>query len=149
MRCTARPADLAAGRHHPLQPDTAYVAKGAAPIPSSLVGTVRSTRRPSAHAVLALPLQGQDRLGDLQMRHIRFQTINWPANPPRSRAGHLLALLLLVVTLSAGVLTAAATQASATAICDPGSDTCVVSQDTRQTPLGPVTITVSTANVVT
>jgi hypothetical protein len=77
-------------------------------------------------------------------------TANWPADPPGKRTGRLVALLLLVVSLTASVLIAVpAAPASAATACDPGSDTCVVSPDTVQTPLGPVTVTVSAANVVT
>jgi hypothetical protein len=82
--------------------------------------------------------------------HIPSQTANWPANPPGTRTGRLIALLLLVACLAAGLLTAsAASAASAATACDPGSDTCVVSPDTVQTPLGLVTVAVSTGNVVT
>ena len=42
----------------------------------------------------------------------------------------------------------AAAPASAASVCDPGADFCVVS-DTVQTPLGPVTLSVSAGNVVT
>jgi hypothetical protein len=42
-----------------------------------------------------------------------------------------------------------ATPASGATACDPGTDICVVVPDTVQTPLGTVTVTVSTANIVT
>jgi hypothetical protein len=42
----------------------------------------------------------------------------------------------------------AASPASAASVCDPGTDICAIT-DTVQTPLGPVTIAVSAANVVT
>jgi hypothetical protein len=42
----------------------------------------------------------------------------------------------------------AASPARAASVCTPGSDTCVIA-DAVQTPLGPVTIAVSAANVVT
>jgi hypothetical protein len=41
-----------------------------------------------------------------------------------------------------------AAPASAASVCDPGTDICVIT-DTVQTPLGPVTIAVNAANVVT
>jgi hypothetical protein len=42
----------------------------------------------------------------------------------------------------------AASPASAASVCDPGADSCVIT-DSVNTPLGPVTIAVSAANVVT
>lgn len=84
------------------------------------------------------------------MPHIPSPTASWPASLPGRRTGRLVALLLLAVSLTAGVLTAVtASPAAATTACDPGSDTCVVVPSTAQTPLGPVTVTVSAGNVVT
>jgi hypothetical protein len=66
------------------------------------------------------------------------------------RPNHRIGSLLLAVALTASALTAlAAAPATAATACDPGSDTCVILPDTVQTPLGPVTVTVSTGNVVT
>lgn len=72
-----------------------------------------------------------------------------PAIRPRKRPGLRVASLLLAAGLTASAMTAlAASPASAATVCAPGADTCVIT-DTVQTPLGPVTITVSAANVVT
>jgi hypothetical protein len=82
--------------------------------------------------------------------HVPSRTASSPASPPGKRTGRLVALLLLAVSLTASVLTAvAASPAAAATACDPGSDTCVVTPSTAQTPLGPVTVTVSAENVVT
>ena len=51
--------------------------------------------------------------------------------------------------MSAALSAAFAAPASAASVCDPGTDICVVVPDTVQTPLGPVTVTVSAENVVT
>ena len=84
------------------------------------------------------------------MPHIPSPAVNWPASPPGKRTGRLVALLLLAVSLTAGILTAVtASPAAAATACDPGSDTCAVIPYTAQTPLGPVTVTVSAGNVVT
>ena len=73
----------------------------------------------------------------------------WPGKPP----GHRIASLLASVALTTSSLTALAAlapaPASAATACDPGSDSCVIQPDTAQTPLGPVTVTVSAGNVVT
>jgi len=57
------------------------------------------------------------------------------------------------VVLGAGLLAATALVgvpgvASASTVCDPGGDVCVVYPDSVQTPLGPVTVTVSPTDVV-
>jgi hypothetical protein len=65
------------------------------------------------------------------------------------RPRRLAASLLLAAGLTSGALTAfAASPANAASVCDPGADTCVV-QQTAQTPLGPVTVSVSAQSVVT
>jgi hypothetical protein len=81
--------------------------------------------------------------------HIPSPTASCPASPPGKRTGRLVALLLLAVSLTAGVLTAVTASPAAATACDPGSDTCTVIPSTVQTPLGPVTVTVSAGNVVT
>ena len=55
------------------------------------------------------------------------------------------------VVVGLGVLTLSLTAPAAQAgeVCDPGGDHCVIVPDPVQTPLGLVTITVSTTNVVT
>ena len=69
-----------------------------------------------------------------------------PAAPGRRRIGRL----VVVLGMTAGTLLSLGTApASAQTVCDPGGDVCVVSPDVVQTPLGPVTVTVSTGNVVT
>jgi hypothetical protein len=74
---------------------------------------------------------------------------NRPASPTRKRPGRRVASLLLVAGLTVSAMTAlAASPASADSVCAPGSDICVIT-DTVQTPVGPVTIAVSAANVVT
>jgi hypothetical protein len=47
-----------------------------------------------------------------------------------------------------GMTFAAVSPASAASVCDPGTDTCVIT-DSASTPLGPVTIAVSAANAAT
>jgi hypothetical protein len=74
---------------------------------------------------------------------------NWPGKQAGKAPGLRIASLLLSVGLSAGAVAAFAGPATAASTCDPGSDTCVVVPDTAQTPLGPVTVTVSADNVVT
>jgi hypothetical protein len=72
-----------------------------------------------------------------------------PHLPARRPPGRRVASLLLAAGLTAGAMTAlAASSARADSVCAPGSDTCVIT-GAVQTPLGPVTITVSAANVVT
>jgi hypothetical protein len=69
---------------------------------------------------------------------------------PRRPARRLVASFLLAAGLAAAAVPAfTASLASAASVCDPGSDVCVVVPDTVQTPLGPVTVAVSPANVVT
>jgi hypothetical protein len=74
---------------------------------------------------------------------------NWPAKRPGKPPGLRVASLLLSVGLTASAVAAFAAPASAASVCDPGTDICVVVPDTVQTPLGPVTVTVSSDNVVT
>ena len=72
-----------------------------------------------------------------------------PAIRPRKRPGRRVASLLLAAGLTVSAMTVlAASPASADTVCAPGADTCVIT-DSVNTPLGPVTIAVSTANVVT
>jgi hypothetical protein len=72
-----------------------------------------------------------------------------PAIPPRKRPGRRVASLLLVAGLTVSAMTSlAASPASAASVCAPGTDICVIT-DSVNTPLGPVTIAVSAANVVT
>jgi hypothetical protein len=74
---------------------------------------------------------------------------NRPASPPRKRPGRRVASLLLAAGLTLSAMTVfAASPASAASVCDPGTDICAIT-DTVQTPLGPVTIAVSAASVVT
>ena len=83
------------------------------------------------------------------MSHPPHLLANRPASPARKRPGRRVASLLLAAGLTVSAMTAlAASPASADSVCAPGSDTCVIT-DTVQTPLGPVTIAVSAANVVT
>lgn len=83
------------------------------------------------------------------MPHPPHLLANRPASPTRKRPGRRVASLLLVAGLTTSAMTAlGAAPASAAAVCAPGTDMCVVT-DTAQTPLGPVTIAVSAANVVT
>ena len=64
----------------------------------------------------------------------------------RRRVGSmLLGAGLLAATVVAGLPAAA----SASTVCDPAGDVCVVYPDSVQTPLGLVTVTASSANVVT
>jgi hypothetical protein len=75
--------------------------------------------------------------------------VNRPASPAPKRPGRRVASLLLVAGLAVSAMTAlAAPSANAASVCAPGADTCVIT-DAVQTPLGPVTIAVSAANVVT
>ena len=83
------------------------------------------------------------------MSHPPHLLANRPARPTRKRPGRRVASLLLVAGLTVGAMTVlAASPASAASVCAPGADICVIT-DTAQTPLGPVTIAVSAANVVT
>jgi hypothetical protein len=83
------------------------------------------------------------------MPHPPHLQANRPARPTHKRPGRRVASLLLVAGLAASAVTAlAASPARAASVCTLGSDTCVIT-DAVQTPLGPVTITVSAANVVT
>ena len=82
------------------------------------------------------------------MSHPPHLLANPPASPARKRPGRRVASFLLVAGLTVSAMTAlAASPASADSVCAPGSDTCVIS-NAVQTPLGPVTIAVSAANVV-
>jgi hypothetical protein len=70
----------------------------------------------------------------------------WPSKGHRRRA----ASLLLAAGLTATAMTAfAVAPAGAASVCDPGADVCSVTPATVQTPLGPVTVAVSDAGVVT
>ena len=72
-----------------------------------------------------------------------------PAIRPRKRPGRRVGSLVLAAGLTVSAMTALAeAPASAASVCSPGTDICVIA-DTVQTPLGPVTIAVSAANVVT
>lgn len=72
-----------------------------------------------------------------------------PAIRPRKRPGRRAAALLLTAGLTVSAMTAlAASPAGAATVCAPGADSCVIT-DSVNTPLGPVTIAVSAANVVT
>lgn len=83
------------------------------------------------------------------MSHPPHALASWPASPTRKRLGRRVASLLLVAGLTGGAMTAVTSSpASAASVCDPGTDLCVIT-NTMQTPLGPVTIAVSAANVVT
>ena len=74
---------------------------------------------------------------------------NRPASAARKRPGRRVASLLLAAGLTVSALTAlAASPASADSACAPGTDICGITA-TGQTPLGPVTIAVTAANVVT
>ncbi len=83
------------------------------------------------------------------MSHPSHLLANRHASPTRKRPGCRVASLLLVAGLTVSTMTAlAASPASAASVCTPGSDICVIT-DAVQTPLGPVTVAVSAANVVT
>lgn len=83
------------------------------------------------------------------MPHAPHLLANRPASPPRKRSGRRVASLLLAAGLAVSAMTVfAVPAASAASVCDPGTDICVIT-DSVNTPLGPVTITVSAANVVT
>ena len=83
------------------------------------------------------------------MPHAPHLLASGPASPPRQRRGRRVASLLLVAGLTVSAMTALApSPASAASVCAPGADICVIT-DTAQTPVGPVTIAVSAANVVT
>src|SRR6185437_4606619 len=84
------------------------------------------------------------------MSFIRHQPASLTDSPPARRRGRHVASLLLMLGLTASVLTGvAALPANAATACDPGTDVCVAVPDTVPTPLGPVTIAVSAENVVT
>jgi hypothetical protein len=74
---------------------------------------------------------------------------SWPAKQRRKPPGLRVGSLLLSVGLTASAVAAFAAPASAASVCDPGTDICVIVPDTVQTPLGPVTVSVSAENVVT
>ena len=83
------------------------------------------------------------------MPHALHPLANRPPGPPRKRPGRLVASLLLAAGLAVSTVTVfAAPPARAASVCDPGTDSCVIT-DTVQTPLGSVTVEVSAANVVT
>jgi hypothetical protein len=81
--------------------------------------------------------------------HPRHLLANRPASPARKPPSRRVASLLLVAGLTVSATTAlAASPARAASVCAPGADICVIT-NAAQTPLGPVTIAVSAANVVT
>ena len=83
------------------------------------------------------------------MSHPPHLLANRPASLAPRRPGRRVASLLLAAGLTVSAMTAlAASPANAASVCAPGADTCVIT-DAVQTPLGPVTIEVSAANVVT
>src|SRR5690348_15797534 len=83
------------------------------------------------------------------MSHLPHLLAGQLATQTRRRPGRRVASLLLVAGLTGGATTAlAASPARADSVCAPGSDTCVITTAV-QTPLGPVTVAVSAANVVT
>jgi hypothetical protein len=64
--------------------------------------------------------------------------------------GRRIGSLVLSAGLTAGALAGlAVSPVSASAVCDPGGDICVVYPDSVSTPLGLVTVTTSATNVVT
>jgi hypothetical protein len=79
------------------------------------------------------------------VQYISHPLTIWPGKGHRRRA----ASLLLAAGLTAAAMTAfAVPSAGAASVCDPGADVCSVVPATAQTPLGPVTVDVSTAGVV-
>lgn len=71
------------------------------------------------------------------------------ASPPRKPRGRRVTSLLLAAGLTLSAMTVfLASPASAGSVCDPGTDICAIT-DTVQTPLGPVSIAVSAASIVT
>ena len=83
------------------------------------------------------------------MPHAPHILASRPASPPRKRSGHRVASFLLAAGLTLSAMTVfVASPASAASVCDPGSDSCAIA-DSVQTPLGPVTIAVSAASIVT
>lgn len=68
--------------------------------------------------------------------------------PQRSSLPRRLSSWLTCLGLAVATLTAWAPPAGATG-CDPGADTCVVTPDSVQTPLGLVSVSVSATNTVT
>jgi hypothetical protein len=71
-----------------------------------------------------------------------------PAIRPRKRPGRRVASLLLTAGLAVSAMTALAASPASASVCAPGSDTCVITNSVN-TPLGPVTVTVSAASAVT
>ena len=83
------------------------------------------------------------------MSHPTHLPAGQPASPARKRPSRRVASLLLVAGLTVGAMSAlAASPASAASACDPGTDICVITNSVN-TPLGPVTIAVSAASVIT
>lgn len=84
------------------------------------------------------------------MSFARCPSANSPPGSPDRRSGRRIASLLLAAGLAASALTGfAAASASASTVCDPGTDVCVVVPDAVQTPLGTVTVAAGPDNVVT
>jgi hypothetical protein len=69
--------------------------------------------------------------------------------PHHSSSLHRLASWVMVGLMTATLVGAGATAAEAATVCDPANDLCVVTPDTVQTPLGLVSVTVSSSSVVT
>jgi hypothetical protein len=83
------------------------------------------------------------------MSHPSHLLASRPAGPLRKPSRRRVASLLVAAGLTLSAATAlAASPARADSVCAPGADTCVIT-GAAQTPLGPVTIAVSAANVVT
>lgn len=80
------------------------------------------------------------------MTHVEPAVHHRQRAPFRRRIGSWLMGLGLTGAALMGV---GVTAASAATVCDPGGDTCVVTPDTVQTPLGLVSVTVSASNTVT
>ena len=70
-------------------------------------------------------------------------------NLERSWTSRALATLAATAGLAILTLCLTGTAASAATVCDPGGDNCAIVPDTVQTPLGIVTVTISSTNVAT